>query len=219
MPVRMWRQEPLCSACLPCAQQALAWPILWLTDPIPCSLPECGCPWSCALHRQGGGLRALLHSSARPSSPQGGSERLTHPGASCTPVTRCPLLSEWTPAASTPEWPTLRIGPGRGTGAWGLFPGQTAAVLTASSTPAAVHQPQRLILKMFPDFPVQLCGTRIFRGAALDPCRVGRLLGSHEPCHTWPHPQRLKLAEREGSVPTPPPRGCRAGGFCSSLGT
>ena len=56
------------------------------------------------------------------------------------------------------------LGPGGGTGAWGLFP-----VLTASSIPAAVHQPQEAHSKNVPqNFPVQLCGARIFQGAALD---------------------------------------------------
>lgn len=54
-------------------------------------------------------------------------------------------------------------------GAWGLFQGRQRAVLTASSTPAAVHQPQEAHSKNVPrNFPVQLCGARIFQGAALD---------------------------------------------------
>lgn len=62
-----------------------------------------------------------------------------------------------------------RLGPGVGTGAWGLFQGRQRAALTASSTPAAVHQPQEVHSKNVPrNFPVQLCGTRIFQGAALD---------------------------------------------------
>lgn len=189
MPVRMWRQGALCSACLP-LPPSRPWhgPILWLTDPHPLFTARSVAAHG-PVHCTGRAVpwrASPLHSSASPPAhrvdPRTDTPRSKlhsrHPMPSSVRVTPCSLNSEW---PTLPAWDQEE---GRGPG--GSFPGQTASgVLTASSTPAAVHQPQEAHSQNVPlNFPVQLCGTVIFLREQLWMPGVGRLLGNHEPCHT-----------------------------------
>lgn len=126
-------------------------PILWLTDPHPLFTARVWLPMVlCTAPAGPCALRASSAQLSEPSSPQGGSGGLTHPGASCTPVTRCSSSVRVTPAASTLNGPLSRMGPGRGTGAWGLFPGQTAQRSLQPPAPLLLFTNSGSSFKMFP---------------------------------------------------------------------
>ena len=122
MSVRRWRKGALCTVGLPCrpAGPGMA-PFCGLPTPIPCSLPECGCPGSRGLHQQGSVPWASpLHSSASPPAhrvdPRTDTRR-----SSCAHVIRCPLLPGWTPAASPLDGPLSPLGTRRRDGGLGPF--------------------------------------------------------------------------------------------------
>lgn len=168
MTVRMWGKGALCTAGLPCrpAGPGMA-PFCGLPTPIPCSLPECGCPWFRGLHRQGSVPWASPLQAQRALQPTGWTRGLTHAGAAVLTSSDAPFCQSGHPQPRLWTACSPRLGPGGGTGA--LFQGRQRAVLTASSTPAAFHQPQEAHSKNVPrNFPVQLSGARIFQGAALD---------------------------------------------------
>lgn len=136
----------------PAAQQALAWPHSVAHRPP--SLVHC--PSVAAhgpVHCTGRAVcpESLLCTAQRALQPTGWIRGLTHPGASCTPVTRCPLLSEWTPAASTLNGPLSPHGTRKRDG--GLGPFSRADSERSLQPPAPLllfTNLRKLILKMFP---------------------------------------------------------------------
>ena len=98
-------------------------PVLWLTDPHPLLTARgpVGCTGRAVLPEH------LLCTAQWALQPTGWTQGLTHAGASCAHVTRCPLLPEWTPAASPLDSPLSPLGTRSRDGGLGPFPGQTAS--------------------------------------------------------------------------------------------
>ena len=128
MSLRMWRREPSALCAFSAARQAPAWPrsvAHW-----PPSLAYC--PSAAARGPVGRTGRVvlpehLLCTAQWALQPTGWTQGLTHAGASCAHVTRCPLLPEWTPAASPLDSPLPPLGTRSRDRGLGPFPGQTAS--------------------------------------------------------------------------------------------
>ena len=116
--MRMWGKGALCTVGLPCrpAGPGMA-PFCGLPTPIPCSLPECGCPWSRGLHRQGSVPWASPLQAQRALQPTGWTRGLTHAGAAVLTSSDAPFCQSGHPQPRLWTACSPRLGPGGGTGA------------------------------------------------------------------------------------------------------